>query len=648
MARHASKCLFFAAGLFAVIALGGPATAQKQPAIPAAPPAKQPADPDAGKAKKAPGRVLTSDSLSEILDSMGYDFRADSLPSGSVIYTLTIPSDTWTFVVEVSLAPNGSLVWLNAPLQPLPAAGTISDERLVRLLQENWAIYPHAFAMPKNSRRLYIQRATENQNVTPAKLRGAIDAMTATVRATAPLWDVSKWDQTPTPEPKKGTNGGPAAYPDTPEGLSKLCTELLALAKAGKRTEVAGKVKGLIIPSHDAWFGRVFGAEAGAALAEEYATGLSQLQEGLTRSFMTAAEEGQTEVKAFKFTAADPDNANAAQRKALEAMAVKIPLYSVYLTQPGEDTGMHLYSFVHVDGTFRTAGKMKAASVRTSGFRGLNGFEFLTPTTPTAPMPRAANPPAGLVGLAQDEADRAGSSLRPAVAAADVTGTWVNYGGVGPGAPRMTVRLNRNGTYAITATAGSDSGRYTVTAGVIFAQSNTGLRSRIYVSWMGPDLASFGFKPDDAASTPVWLTFARLRELSAADPAAGARPEANPIVPTFSAPLFGTAPGAGAPLAPITPAPGANRLDPDAFRHLTPLIPSRSPNLAPLSDALKGFDRDKAASPPGAAAFGGAGGGAGRYDSAACPNPRCTGGWCYKFPGHGGAHQCGTCGWAWY
>ncbi|MCE9561774.1 MAG: hypothetical protein K8U57_06935 [Planctomycetes bacterium] len=627
MTRFPLRFLLFAAGLLAVLALGEAATAQKQPAIPVAPPAKQPADPDEVKTKKAPGRVLTSDSLSELLDSMGYDFRTNAMPSGSAIYTLTIPSDTWTFVVEVSLAPNGSLVWLNAPLQPLPADGAIPDERLIRLLQENWAIYPHAFAIPKDSRRLYIQRATENQNMTPAKLRGAIDAMTSTVRTTAPLWDVSKWGQTPTPEPKKGTDGA-AAYPDTPEGLTKFCQEMLTLAKAGKRAEVIGHVKGLIVYGYDAWFKRTFGPELGAAMSEEYSSGLAQLQESATRSFMTAAEEGLSEVKVFKFTKPDPENANATQNKALEAMAVKTPLYSVYFTQPGEHTGMHLYSFVYVGGRFYLAGKMKAATVRTSGFRGLNGFEFLTPLAPTASTPRVASPPAGLVGLAQDEADRAGSGLRPAVVAADVTGTWVNYGGVEPGAPRMTMRLSRNGTYSITATAGNDSGRYSITAGVIFAQSNTGLRSRIYVSWMGSDLASFGFKPDDDTSTPVWLTFTRLRELNAADPAVGVRPEVNPIIPAF-----GMVPGFSAPVA---PAPAANRLDPDAFRHLTPLIPAQMPNLVPLGNSLNGFNRDSGAS------WGR------RPDSAACPNPHCTGGWCYKFPGHGGAHQCGTCGWSWY
>jgi hypothetical protein len=278
------------------------ATPASSQVIPAAPQPKQPSEPENGKVKKTPtGRVLNNESLAEMLDSMGYDFQTQTLPSGYVLYTMTIPSDTWKFVLEVSVSPNGSLVWIIAPLRTLPAAGAVPAENLVRLFQENWSIYPHTFSILKDSRRLYLQRAFENQNVTPAKLRGAIDSMTSTIRTTAPLWDATKWGQTPSPEGKKDT-GDVAAYPDTPEGLTKLSREFLALAKAGKRPELAAKVKGLIIPGSDAWFKRVFGPQVGAALSEEYTAGLTQLETSVTRMFMTAAEEGQTEVKVVKFT----------------------------------------------------------------------------------------------------------------------------------------------------------------------------------------------------------------------------------------------------------------------------------------------------------------------------------------------------------
>lgn len=375
MTRRLIPVLLLAAGLSAAVALGRAGSTPAQVVLPIAPPPKAADGDDEPKARK--GRVLTAESLSEMLDSMGYDFRSDTTAAGNTIYTLTIPSDTWKFVVEVSVSPNGSFVWLVAPLHTLPAA--VPSEPLVRLMQENWAVYPHTFAVPKDSRRLYLQRALENQNVTPAKLRGAIEAMTGTIRSTAPLWDVPKWGQTSAADGKKGSDGAATAYPDTADGLTKFCKEIVAAAKTGKRSEVAAKVKGLALPDPDAWFKRVFGPDAGAALAEEYAATLPQFEATLTRVFMTVAEEGQTEVEVLRFTRPDPENATGNQNKAMEAMVVKTPLYSVYFNHPGEDTGMHLYSFVYADGGVRLVGKMKAVVVRTSAFRGLNGFDFLAP-----------------------------------------------------------------------------------------------------------------------------------------------------------------------------------------------------------------------------------------------------------------------------
>lgn len=362
MTRSPFRFALLAAGLLALATLGGHATAQKDP-IPV--PKKQPTDTEPGK--KSPGRVLTYENLPEMLDSMGYEFKTDTYKDGSATYWVTTKSDTWTFVVGITLSINKAWVWFNAPLRKIPEGAP--SEPLVRLIQRNWSLTPDVFAAT-TTRYLYMQRTFENQNITPAKLRAAIEGMTSNIRSTADLWDVEKWGQTPTPTPKTGGNGGEtAAYPDTPEGLTKLCKEAITLAKGGKRAELAAKVKGFVIPNADAWFKRTFGPETGAALSEEYATGQSQMEASLARSFMTAAEEGQSDVRVFKFTQPDQEGITATQKKIMGAMVVKSPLYSVYLTQPGEDTGMHLYSFVYVDGNFRMAGKMKAATARTVGFR---------------------------------------------------------------------------------------------------------------------------------------------------------------------------------------------------------------------------------------------------------------------------------------
>lgn len=583
MTRFPLRFLFLAAGLLAIVLVGSTA-AQKTPAVPGVPLDEKSTTPDEVKTKKkTPTSALTNESLAEMLDNMGYDYRTDTLPSGGVIYTIRINANDWNFTIEVSLSQNNSLVWLIAPLHQLPPAGTVPGEAVVRLLQENWQINPHVFAIPKNSRLLYLQRALENQNLTPARFRTAIDLMTGTIRSTAAIWDISKWGQTP--PPSGPTNGGTAAYPDTTEGLTKLSKDLLAIAKAGKRAELTAKVKKLALPNSDAWFKRVFGAEAGAALAEEYTAGLQDLEANLTRVFMTAAEENLTDVNVFKFSQPDAANATATQKKAMESMVVKTPLYSVYFSQAGEERGMHLYSFVYVEGAFRMVGKMKAATVRVAGFAPANGQDD--------PKPRT-----DVFGLAQAQVGQV-NALQPMER--DITGTWVNSGGVGPYAPRMVMQINRNGTYYITANVGNDSGRYTVVGGVILAQSNSGLRSRIYVSWMGPDLASFGFKPDDDYSRPVWLTFARMRGLAAA-PEAHPQPrqlavpngekngKTNELVVPFNPqlPFHGFFPDVK-PTAPLNP--GTNELKPDNFRHLMPFPPF--PGLTPQPKALDMTNSEK-------------------------------------------------------
>jgi hypothetical protein len=327
--------------------------------------------------------------------------------------------------------------------------------------------------------------------------------MTSTIRTTAPLWDATKWGQTPSPEGKKDT-GDVAAYPDTPEGLTKLSKELLALAKAGKRPELAAKVKGLIIPGSDAWFKRVFGPQVGAALSEEYTAGLTQLETSVTRMFMTAAEEGQTEVKVVKFTKPDPDHATGNQNKALEAMIVKTPLYSVFLTQPGEETGMQLYSFVFVDGNFRMAGKMKSVGVRTVGFRELNGSDPVSPAIlplSAAPNHKAgsqleANPnvravsiplgagliPLGLVPPKKEE---------PKDEEPSIVGVWQGELNLANQKWKVTTTLRANGTYKSVMEYGghvvADKGTYKYADGILTTEPEGGFTATFTVTFVNDD-----------------------------------------------------------------------------------------------------------------------------------------------------------------
>jgi hypothetical protein len=79
----------------------------------------------------------------------------------------------------------------------------------------------------------------------------------------------------------------------------------------------------------------------------------------LGKLYAKCRADGQTAVRAIRIEKAEPE-ATGLQKSAFEAMKTPVALYTVKLTKPGEPAGMSLWSFVHVDGAFRLAGKMRA------------------------------------------------------------------------------------------------------------------------------------------------------------------------------------------------------------------------------------------------------------------------------------------------
>jgi hypothetical protein len=80
------------------------------------------------------------------------------------------------------------------------------------------------------------------------------------------------------------------------------------------------------------------------------------------RLFFTAQKvAGRTELKPLKVDAAS-DDVNVFQIKAIESMKHEVQLWTLLAHKPGETDGSTLWSFAHVDGTFRYLGKMKEAN----------------------------------------------------------------------------------------------------------------------------------------------------------------------------------------------------------------------------------------------------------------------------------------------
>src|SRR5215212_5583716 len=138
----------------------------------------------------------------------------------------------------------------------------------------------------------------------------------------------------------------PAGAADDAASLQKLIEATLAAVKAGQHDKATALVKPMTLPNATAWFRKVFGDDLGAKLAAEYNTMAPDLTAGLVAVFEGRVKDGRTLVSVTKVESSADDNATGAQKQALAAMKVKLPLYSVRLReQPGTSPGYTLWSF---------------------------------------------------------------------------------------------------------------------------------------------------------------------------------------------------------------------------------------------------------------------------------------------------------------
>lgn len=147
------------------------------------------------------------------------------------------------------------------------------------------------------------------------------------------------------------------SYPDGEEGLKQLGSDFLSADESdGKKLG-----EGLKLPKPAEWFSATFGPELGAKLAADYDAEAAKL--ATIRLFFVAGKaKGRTEVRAFKLTSPESGDANMYQIQAIRGMKQPTALYTLQIVAPGEDSGSTLWSFAHVDGSFRYVGKLKAAN----------------------------------------------------------------------------------------------------------------------------------------------------------------------------------------------------------------------------------------------------------------------------------------------
>ena len=149
------------------------------------------------------------------------------------------------------------------------------------------------------------------------------------------------------------------AYDDTEQGLERLFNELIVtLRDKDRESDAARLAESLQLPEPGTWFRDHFG-KRGNKLASQYSKIPPDIGRLATLIREAVVDTNQSQVKVDKFTSKDEPNAVGYQLRALEAAQKPLSLYSVRLSSPVDKTVSHIWSFVHVDGTFRFVGKLK-------------------------------------------------------------------------------------------------------------------------------------------------------------------------------------------------------------------------------------------------------------------------------------------------
>ncbi len=169
------------------------------------------------------------------------------------------------------------------------------------------------------------------------------------------------------------TKPGPSEQPATIEGLKQQLTELATALDRGEELSISAHSAALVLPDAQVWFRERFSARTSRRVWNNYekiANNMGQVSELIAK----LRADGLGEPIVARYQKVDDLDAVVYQTKALKAMKITDPLYSVRYTSPDKQV-FHLWSFVHVGGNFRYIGKMSEISkARKVGTYDLNEY----------------------------------------------------------------------------------------------------------------------------------------------------------------------------------------------------------------------------------------------------------------------------------
>jgi hypothetical protein len=133
------------------------------------------------------GQPLTYETLGAALQKLGLT-PEDKNPFWAMkVKATTADGADWTFIIDVSLSKDQSVVWINSNLCPIDKNGSPSAESLINLLEANNLLATSNFALSQDH-SLFLQEPIPNIGITPQILGASLKSFFTCLKLSEPLF----------------------------------------------------------------------------------------------------------------------------------------------------------------------------------------------------------------------------------------------------------------------------------------------------------------------------------------------------------------------------------------------------------------------------------------------------------------------------
>lgn len=131
---------------------------------------------------------LANVAVAEALRKMGYVFKTEEIPGGKGCnHIVTVQQEGRATSVYVSHV-FGRTIWLGIPLVRVETEKA-TGPNLLRVLEENWSLFPAQFNYDRGSRQLFLSKPLDQQEMlTPERFKAELDQLLALMKQKQGLW----------------------------------------------------------------------------------------------------------------------------------------------------------------------------------------------------------------------------------------------------------------------------------------------------------------------------------------------------------------------------------------------------------------------------------------------------------------------------